>query len=91
MAIQKAHPEQKAHTLNQPAAYGEAVVTSDTLDLTYVSKWLWIGGAGNVKVTLAGADQVLTFNAVPAGYKLELRVSRVWAAGTTATNIVSVY
>lgn len=48
---------------------------------------LWVGGAGHVAVTTeVGTD--VTFNSVAAGTLLPIRVIRVRATGTTATNIV---
>jgi hypothetical protein len=39
--------------------------------------------------TLAG--DALTYTSVPAGTYLQMRASRVFATGTTATNIVAEY
>lgn len=52
------------------------------------TKWLWIGGAGNVTIE---NEQGLsaTFTAVPAGTKLEVGAYKVTAA--TATNILACY
>ena len=47
---------------------------------------LYVGGAGNIAVTTIG-DDVITFNAVPAGTILQVQVYRLSATGTTATNI----
>jgi hypothetical protein len=49
---------------------------------------LYIGGAGNVKVTTIGQD-IITFSAIPAGTVLPVQVIKVHAAasGTTATLI----
>ena len=55
-----------------------------------ITKALWIGGVGNLTVTMAnGVDA--TFTAVPAGTELRLAVTRVKATGTTASNIVALY
>jgi hypothetical protein len=51
---------------------------------------LYIGGAGNLKVLTIGGDEV-TFQAVPVGTTLQVRVLRVFATGTTATNIVALW
>jgi hypothetical protein len=47
---------------------------------------LYIGGAGNVKVTTIGGD-VITFTATPVGSVLPVQVIKVHATGTTATLI----
>jgi hypothetical protein len=47
---------------------------------------LYIGGAGNVKVTTIGGD-IVTFNAVIVGSVLPVQVIKLHATGTTATLI----
>lgn len=68
-----------------------AVVPSDSADLANISRAIYIGGAGNLQVTLAadadGTSVVLT--GVTAGAIYPLRVKRVWAASTTATLILA--
>lgn len=51
---------------------------------------LWVGGAGNLTVTMADGGDVL-FSAVPAGTMLDIQVSHVKATGTAATNIVALF
>jgi hypothetical protein len=47
---------------------------------------LYIGGAGNVKVTTIGGD-IVTFNAVIVGSVLPVQVIKLHGTGTTATLI----
>lgn len=47
---------------------------------------LYIGGAGNVKVTTIGGD-VITFTATPVGQVLPVQVIKVHSTGTSATLI----
>jgi hypothetical protein len=83
-----------------------AVTPSDTQDLTnaanavptpFYAKALYIGVAGDVKVTMAGdkgaagpagVEQPVVFKSVPVGL-LNVQVRRVWSTGTAATNIVA--
>lgn len=67
-----------------------AVTTSDTVDLAYVSKGLYVGGAGNVTVTLHSGAKVL-FTAMAVGVVHRIAAKRVWATGTSATAIVALY
>ena len=76
-----------------------SVTPSNTTDIPSVSTQdgsgnngcvLYIGGAGNLKVTTAGGDEV-TFNGVLAGTFFPVQVLRVWATGTTATNIIALW
>lgn len=48
---------------------------------------LYVGTTGDVKVTCEGGGEVV-FDAVPAGTILPVRISRVWATGTAASDIV---
>lgn len=65
-----------------------AVVKSDTTVLIE-TRGLWIGGAGDVTVTMAGPGaEDCTFVGVLAGSILPVAVTKVKAA-TTATNIVA--
>jgi hypothetical protein len=74
-----------------------AVTPSDTATIPSVSggeinegNCLYIGGAGDVKVTTIGGDDV-TFKAVPVGTILQVKVIKVFATGTTATNILALW
>ena len=73
---------------SDPAHHAAAVVPSDTVDLPAASTSIYVGGTGNLKVTMLGGE-ILTFGNVPVGCH-PLRVTRVWTS-TTATNIVAVW
>ncbi len=75
-------------SIDAPCIHAEAVTPSDSVDLTYVCRALFIGGAGNLCVITSGGDTVL-FTGVVAGTILPLRASRVKLTTTTATNIVA--
>lgn len=54
---------------------------------------IYVGGQGNnedVKVTTIGGD-VVVFHKAPLGGYLPIVVSKVWATGTTATNLVAIW
>ena len=76
--------------LHGPAIGGGAVTPSDTSDLAIASKRLWIGGAGAVKVNTVDGSTIV-YTGVPAGVYLQIRATRVYATGTTATSIVAEY
>lgn len=72
-----------------PAWRGLDVVPSDVAFIEN-TRSLYVGGAGNVKVTLlSGVD--ITFSGVGAGTFMPIQVTRVFATGTTATLIVALY
>lgn len=50
---------------------------------------LYIGGAGDVKVTMANGD-IVTLVGVAAGVQ-PFSVKQVWSTGTTATDILALY
>lgn len=73
-----------------PAASAVEVTPSDTDNLAHPSRALYVGATGNVKVRMLGGDEV-TFVGVPAGKELSVQATRVFATGTTASSIVSLY
>jgi hypothetical protein len=46
--------------------------------------YIYVGGAGNVKVTTIGGD-IITFTATPVGQVLPLQIIKLHSTGTTAT------
>lgn len=96
MAARDLFPESFAQNVgvDAPAIHGQATTGDDANDLTYVSRALVIGTAGNVQVTFRGdvkagvAPSTVTVP-LPAGWN-PMRVSRVWSAGLTAVDVVAV-
>lgn len=72
----------------QIPARAAAVTPSDSG--TIFANALYIGGTGNISVVTEGGDTV-TFNSVPGGTTIVLRVTQVRATNTTATNIVRMW
>ena len=67
-----------------------AVTPSDTVDLPGgVCRGVYIGGAGNLRVTMAN-DDVVTFTALAIGVVHPISAKRVWSTATTATSIVAI-
>lgn len=73
-----------------PASSAAAVTPDDSAELSDVTRWVFVGGTGNLVVVMANGATV-TFTAVEAGTLLPIRVSRVMATDTTATNIVALW
>lgn len=82
-----------------PARFATAIAPSDTANVAIgpggsYAKAIWVGGAGDVEVITSGDNSnndlgtAVVFKAVPAGTMLNVQVSAVLAALTTATNIV---
>ena len=73
-----------------PANHAAAITPSDSTALATPSRFLVAGVAGNVKVdTLGGETAVVVY--LGLGYHLPLRVTKIYATGTTATGIVSLW
>lgn len=73
-------------SLDSPAE-NAAAVTPGATPLANVSRALWVGGAGDVTVTMVGG-QTVTFANADVGF-LPVRVTHVTAA--TATDILAVW
>lgn len=72
------------------SAYAAAAVTlSDSTELL-LTRALYIGGAGDLKVTMAYGAEV-TFVGLNAGSILPVQVLKCWETDSTATNIVALY
>ena len=70
-----------------PIIGGFSVTPSDSVDIKRLSRFIWVGGTGDLKVDLANGETV-TLKAVPVGM-LALRCKRVHSTGTTASEILA--
>ena len=87
-------------TINSQAFNAEVVTPSDSQnisigglvldDSTQNGVSLYVGGTGNLRVTMLGG-QIVTFSNISGGSFLPIQVVKVWATGTTATNILELY
>jgi hypothetical protein len=74
-----------------PAANAVAVTPSDSTELTYVSRALYVGVGGNLAVKLRDDSIAVVLVGVAEGSVLPLQVKQVMATDTTATNIVALW
>ncbi len=81
-------PTQDVQSVLEPGLHAAAVTPADDADLTPTAKCLLIATGGDIKITTEGGDEVTL--TVPAGYLL-VKVTRVWATGTTATGITAIW
>lgn len=81
------------------ALNAQSVTPNDTTDLslsggdfsnTASGALPYVGTAGNIKVTMIGG-QTVTFVNIPDGTFMPIQVTRIWATGTTATNILALF
>lgn len=71
-----------------PGTKAEAVTTSDATTINPPYRALWVGVYGDVKVDLPDGGTAVTFKNVQG--ILPVEVTRVYATGTTSTNIVGI-
>lgn len=80
----------RADAISAPAQRGFAITPSDAVDLAAETRGLWIGASGDLALVLASGDEITLAGAL-GGTVLPLRVRRVRATGTTATQLVGLY
>lgn len=73
-----------------PASSAFAITTHNTNELTTVTRGVYVGVSGDLKVDMLDGTTV-TFANIVAGVIHPLRVRKVYATGTTATNIIGLY
>lgn len=76
--------------LESPASNAAAVTPNDSTDLETDARALWVGTSGNVKIDTTGG-QTVTFVGVIGGSIVPMRTRRVYATGTTASNILAIW
>lgn len=72
-------------------AYRATAVTKSDATILPVTRALYIGGAGDVAVIMAGDTSAVTFSAVPVGTLLPIQVTKVMSTNTTATLVLALY
>jgi hypothetical protein len=70
--------------LQSPVRSSFAITPSDTAELPNVTRAIYIGSAGNLTARLADDTAAVTFNGLPAGSMLPIRVRQIFASETTA-------
>ena len=79
-----------SRSLTSPPEQAAAILPADGADLGCVTRAVYVGGGGDLRVRMQGGAEV-TLAAVPAGALLPLWVSRVLASGTTATDLLALW
>lgn len=78
--------------LDGPLVHLVNVTPDDANDLAHVTRAVYIGAAGALKVTTVGGETITIPSAVlGAGVAHKMRVTRIWATGTTATPIMAAW
>lgn len=71
-------------------SFVDGTVVDGHADQPHVCRAVYVGGAGDLKVTMAQGGEVI-FHGVVAGSMLPIQCSRIHATDTTATNIVALF
>jgi len=72
-------------------AHGAKLVTpSDSDDLADEARGIYVGGAGDVRVVTRNGDDEIFFG-VPVGFIIPCYITKVFATGTDATNLLQLY
>lgn len=79
-----------ARGLSAPVERAVAITPDNDATLTIMTRALYVGGAGNLRVLTAGGDDV-TLSGIQAGSMIPIRVVKVFATSTTATAIVGLW
>lgn len=76
-------------SLQSPATNAYLTTPNDGMELEFFSRALNVSTSGTVRLTTVGGDVVTVF--IVAGTAFPIRARRIWATGTTATDIVVLY
>jgi len=72
-----------------PADGAAAITPDDSNDLPTRSRAIYVGVSGHIKMTMVNGD-IVTRKNVPVG-EWPWRVKRIWATGTTASELIADY
>jgi len=72
------------------SANAAEVTPSDTTNLTAVTRGIWVGTTGDIKVDLAISGTAVVLKSVPVGL-LQVQATRIYSTGTTASNLVALW
>lgn len=89
MSFDNHKPAGWPYTLVSAVDIEDVDVSVTDVTLPRVARALWIGTTGNVEVTTLGGSRVVIPNA-PVG-RLDVMVTKVWNANTTASDIQAWY
>ncbi len=70
--------------------YAEVITKSDTVNLSGLTRAIYVGATGNITAVMGNGDVVL-FSTIPAGMILPIRCIRVNSTATSAATMVALY
>ena len=83
----------KLTELTSPMSSGFTITKSDTDQLAYVTRSIWVGTTGDLAVVFANdtTNTPVILKAIPNGTQLFIRVKQVMSTDTSASNLVGMY
>lgn len=91
MAIDTFDTNVGATTPVGPATRCFAVSPSDSTDIAFTARALYVGVSGDIAIRTPGSSTTVTLRNAVAGTILPVSVARVMATGTTASGLVALY
>lgn len=73
-----------------PARSAAPVIPTDGVEISYVSRAIYVGQTGDLTVEMVDGGAA-TFENVAGGTVLPIRVKEIKATGTTATGVVALW
>jgi hypothetical protein len=77
--------------LQSPPPNTFAITPSDTTELPFVARAVYVGVTGDITLRLANDPGSVTLKAIPAGTTLPIRARQIYATGTGASQLVGLY
>lgn len=74
-----------------PATRCFAVTPSDSVDLAFTARAIYVGVGGDISILTPGSSTPVVLKNTAAGTVLPVAASRINAAGTTASSLVALY
>lgn len=75
---------------NGPALGAFYITPSNSANATHTTRAIYVGGAGNLKVTTYNGE-VIMFTGLLAGNYYPIVATKVWSSDTSATNLIGLY
>jgi hypothetical protein len=76
--------------VTRPADTAFAVTPNNSTDLATPTRGVYVGVSGDLKVDLVGGSTEITFVGLAGGVIHPIQARRIYATGTSATNIVGI-
>lgn len=82
--------EEEVKMVASGAQKAVAITPNDSTNLTQVTKGIYVGVSGDLKVILRNDTEAITFTGISSGMIHPIEAKRVLATGTTATGVLGI-